>query len=132
MAQFGVKGFDDIIQALDKLGRIDEIGPKMLLEAAPILEKEVIKQAMPHKKTGAMIKSIKSSGIQKSKRLGYMVVVRPRGKDKRGVRNMDKAEWLEFGVKGRPASPFLTTAVLNATPAVLAKMREVFNREVGG
>ena len=43
---------------------------------------------------------------------------------------MEKLVWLEFGVKGRAATPVLKTATLNATPEVQKKLQQVFNREV--
>lgn len=131
MAQFDIHGFDEMMAQLDRLGRFDEIAPKMLEEAVPILEEEVIRQATSHWSSGDMVKSIKKTGATAGKMGGYYISVRPTGKDKRGVRNMEKMVWLEFGVKGRPAVPVLTTAVLNAKPRVLAKMQEIFNREVG-
>lgn len=130
MAQFNVRGMDEFASALERLGRIHEIAPKMLEEAAPILEKEVIRQATPHWVSGDMVKSIKRTKVRSGKSGGYSICVRPTGKDRKGVRNMEKAAYLEFGAKGRPAVPIITTAVLNATPEVMEKMREVFNREV--
>lgn len=131
-ATFDIKGVDEFMAALDRLGRFDEIAPKMLEEAVPILEEEVIRQATPHWDSGAMVKSIKKTGAMAGKTGGYYICVRPTGKDKKGVRNMEKMAYLELGAKGRQAIPVLTTAVLNASPAVKAKMQEVFNREVGG
>lgn len=116
--------------ALDRLGRFNEIAPKMLKEAVPILEEEVIRQAAPHWSSGDMVKSIKKTGVTAGSRGGYYICVRPTGTDRKGVRNMAKMVYLEFGAKGRPATPVLTTAVLNASPAVKTKMQEVFNREV--
>ena len=91
MAQFELHGFDDLMMQLDRLGRTDEVAPKMLEEA----------------------------------------VVRPTGKASgRNIRNMEKLVYLEYGVRGRPATPVLTTAVLNARPDVIRKMQEVFTREM--
>lgn len=130
MAQFNVRGMDEFASALERMGRIHEIAPKMLEEAAPILEREVIRQATPHWVSGDMVKSIKRTKVRSGKTGGYSICVRPTGKDRKGVRNIEKAAYLEFGAKGRPAVPIITTAVLNATPEVMEKMREVFNREV--
>ena len=131
MAHFDIHGFDELMAELSRLGRFDEIAPKMLEESVSILEEEVQKQAMQHYASGDMAKSIKKTGAIAGKVGDYYICVRPTGKDRRGVRNMEKMVWLEYGVKGRPATPVLTTAVLNAQAAVLAKMREVFSREVG-
>ena len=125
---FDIHGFDDLMKELDEIGDFD---PKMLEEAAPILEKEVVKQASAHWASGDMVKSIKKTGASIGKTGGYYLAVRPTGKDKKGVRNMEKMAYLEYGVKDRPAVPVLTTAVRNAEPEVMKKMQEVFDREVG-
>ena len=118
-----------MIKELDTLGKFETIAPKMLEEAAPILEKEVIKQASEHWDSGDMVKSIKKTGATAGKSGGYYICVRPTGKDKKGTRNMDKMAWLEYGVKGRIGTPILKTAMLNVEGQVLDKMQEVFDRE---
>ena len=146
---FDISGFDDALAELDRIGRIDEIAPKMLEESEPILAEEVTKQAKKHWNTGDMTLSIKSTGALIGKGGSYYLCVRPTGESyekkwqyarsrggKKGrrkikVRNMEKLVWLEFGAKGRPAVPIITTAVLNAEPAVLKKLQEVFDREEG-
>lgn len=130
MAQFELHGFDDLMMQLDRLGRTDEVAPKMLEEAVPILREEVVSQAEKHRDTGEMAASIKPTKVTKSAD-GYRVVVRPTGKASgRNIRNMEKLVYLEYGVRGRPATPVLTTAVLNARPDVIRKMQEVFTREM--
>lgn len=131
MAKLDIRGLNELMAKLDKLGKFEEVAPKMLEEAVPILEKEVRKEAGKHKDSGDMEKSIKRTGATAGRNGGYFISVRPTGKDWKGVENMAKAVWLEFGVKGRTASPFMTTAVLNAEPKVMEKMREVYIREMG-
>jgi HK97 gp10 family phage protein len=131
MPKFEVKGISELVAQLDRMGQLDTLAPKMLKEAAEPLQEEVIKQATPHWVTGSMVQSIKPSSVTHGKNGNYTIVVRPTGKDKKGVRNMAKACYLEFGAKGRPATPIITTAVLNAEPAVRERLQEVFNREVG-
>ncbi|MCQ5127584.1 HK97 gp10 family phage protein [Blautia producta] len=128
---FDIHGFDGLMKELDEIGEFDEIAPKMLEEAAPILEKEVVKQASKHWASGDMTKSIKKTGATAGKNGGYYLAVRPTGKDKKGVRNMEKAAYLEYGVKGRDAAPIMTTAAKNAELEVMKKLQEVFDREVG-
>ena len=130
MAQFDIHGIDDFMKELEDVGMFDEVAPKMLEAAAPILEKEVIKQAEAHWDSGDMVKSIKKTGATAGKQGGYYVCIRPTGKDHKGVRNMEKMAYLEYGVKGMPAKPILTKATANAEPEVLKKMQEVFEQEV--
>lgn len=128
---FDIHGVDELMKELEELGDFDEIAPKMLEEAVPILEHEVVKQATAHWDSGDMVKSIKKTGAIAGKRGGYYICVRPTGKDHKGVRNMEKMAYFEFGVKDRPAVPILSTAVRNAESEVMKKMQETFNREVG-
>lgn len=129
MANFSVEGLDDLMKDLDSLD-IERIAPIMLEEAAPILERNVKNRASVHKETGEMQKSIKST---KSKRTGdgYSITVRPTGKDKKGVRNMEKACYLEFGTSKQGATPVISPAVRESEDLVAGKMQEVFDREVG-
>ena len=149
MARFDIHGFDEIIVQLERMGRFGDIAPKMLEEAAPILKEEVVKQASKHRDTGEMADSIKQTGVTIGNGGNYYICVRPTGYasrkkwqnartvggkragKKERVRNMEKLVWLEFGVKGRAATPILTTAVLNAEQKIVEKMQEVFDREVG-
>lgn len=130
MPQFEVEGLDRLIAQLDKLGRFEEVAPKMLEEAIPVLQEEVVKESSNHIDSGDMASSIKKSGMMTSKDGSYYMCVRPTGKDRKGVRNMEKMAWLEYGVKGRAATPVLSAAVINAELKVIQKMQEVFNREM--
>lgn len=129
MANFSVEGLDDLMKDLDSLD-IDRIAPAMLEEAVPILERNVKNRASLHKESGEMQKSIKPT---KSKRTGdgYSITVRPTGKDKKGVRNMEKACYLEFGTSKQGATPVISPAVRESEDPVEEKMQEVFDREVG-
>lgn len=131
MARFDIEGFDDILAQLDRMARFDEVAPKMMDAGMEILQGEVIAEASKHQDTGAMVASIKPTGLMSGHGGGYYMYTRPTGKDKRGVRNIEKLAYLEYGVKGRPATPVITSAVLRAESRVLQAMREVFEREVG-
>lgn len=127
MAGFEIEGFDDIMKELDELD-IERIAPIMLEEASPILEEEVTTRASRHKDTGDMVQSIKSTGALRNDS-GYYLCVRPTGKDGKGVRNMEKMAYLEYGTSREAARPVLTAAVHAAETPVLKKMQEVFDRE---
>lgn len=130
MAQFEPEGIDDLMKDLDLLDT-ERIAPMMLEESAPILEEAVAKKASAHKDTGDMVNSIKKTKAERNQ-TGYYIAVRPTGKDRKGVRNMEKMAALEYGVDGKqPATPVLTPAVHEAEAPVLEKMQEVFDRETG-
>lgn len=130
MAQFELEGIDDLMKDLDMLDA-ERIAPLMLEEAVPVLKESIIKRASEHKDTGDMVSSIKETKAARSQE-GYYIAVRPIGRDKKGVRNMEKMAALEYGVGGRQAAtPVLAPAVHEAEAPVLEKMQEVFDRETG-
>jgi HK97 gp10 family phage protein len=79
-----------------------------------------------------MLKSIKTTKTSRLKNNdGYSITVRPTGKDKRGVRNMEKMVYMEYGTSKQSATPVLTPAIRESRESVEKKMQEVFDREVG-
>lgn len=130
MASFSISGMDELLVKLNQLGRFDEIAPKMMKAGMEILQEEVVAEASKHKNTGAMVASIKPTGLMAGYGGGYYMCTRPTGRDKKGVRNMEKMVYLEYGVKGRPGVPVITAAVIKAEPKVIQAMQEVFTREI--
>lgn len=147
MAQFDVHGFDGILTTLERFGRFDDVAPKMMEAGMEVLQKEVVEEASKHKDTGEMVASIKPTGLSQSANGSYYMCTRPtgyasgkmrnsrknhgEGTGKRRLRNMEKLVYLEYGVKGRPATPVIKKAVIRAEPEVMRAMRGVFEREVG-
>ena len=149
MARFEVKGFDGILSKLDRMGQFERIAPKMMDAGMEVLQEEFVAEASKHKDTGEMVESIKPTGLIAGKDGSYYMCTRPTGYAKkrkkwknarkgRGegngkimVRNMEKLVWLEYGVKGRAATPIVKKAVIRAKDGVINAMKEVFSREVG-
>lgn len=142
MGKFDFEIPQDFIKQLGRLEDVDRVAPKMLDAAAPILERHVKAECAKHKRTGTMVDSVKKTKAKSGKK-GYYVTVRPTGKstkyiDKDGklrtrkvpVRNMEIMAHIEYGTKNQAPKPILTKAVKDATPEVLRKMQEVFEREV--
>lgn len=128
MGKFELHGIDDFMEELSDLD-IDRIAPVMLEEAVPILEKEVRQAAGRHKDSGAMAESIKATKAGKNS-YGHYICVRPTGVDSKGVRNMEKMAYLEYGTSTQEATPVLSPAVRKAEEPVINKLQEVFDREV--
>lgn len=127
MAKFDIYGIDDLMKGLSQID-VDRIAPKMLEESVPILEKAVKAEAAKHKDTGAMEESIKATGADINAK-GHYICVRPTGRDEKGVRNMEKMIYMEYGTSKQKETPVLSPAVRKAEGPVLDKMQEVFNRE---
>lgn len=131
MGKFDFEIPPGFIKQLGRLADVDRIAPQMIDEAIPILLDNVKAGAAQHKKSEDMYKSIKPTKTGKTKNGGYYATVRPTGKDRKGVRNMEKMAWLEYGTKKQSATPVLTKALKDSENAVMKKMQEVFEREVG-
>lgn len=119
-----------LAELIGELGDLtaEKVAPKMLDGAAVILEGHVVSRASFHSDTGAMAGSIKPT---KTKHTGdgFSVAVRPTGKDKKGVRNMEKMAYLEFGTSKQRATPVLSPAVREATAPVEQYMQKIFDEE---
>lgn len=130
MAKFETDiALDELMTSLTSID-IEALAPIALEESAPIVEKKLISLSEPHKKTGAMVKSIKTQKPSKNKD-GYSIFVGPSGVDRRtGTRNMEKLAYLEFGVRShnQPATPVITPAVRATHDDVCDSMQETFNR----
>lgn len=119
-----------------------------LNESAKILEnamKKTAKASIQHTGESDMVNSIKASKAKKSKNGAYIVNVGPRGysdhsyyaKDGKGQRtkrkykvsNALKAIWKEYGVKGRPAQPFIQKATNDAENQVLEILQKKFEEK---
>ncbi len=130
MGKFDFEISPEFIKALGRLADVDRIAPKMIDEAMPILVDNVKSELAQHRRTGDMLDSVKKTKANKTKYGGYYAVVRPTGKDRKGVRNMEKLAHAEYGTSKQAPTPILTKAIKDSEPAVLNKMQEVFNREM--
>lgn len=129
-----MNGLDELMQQLQSAGKLDQIAPKMIDESTPILE-ESLKAAVQQETdkgyaTGELVSSIQKSKARMNQ-YGYFGVVRPRGKDKNGVRNMEKLAYLHYGTTKQAARPVVNKAVLKVKEKIIDKMQSVYERETG-
>lgn len=126
VAQFELDGgIDDLMQGLNDL-QMEVIAPEMLQAGEPILERNVVRRASSHHASGDMIGSIKPTRtIHKND--GYSIIVRPTGKDAKGVRNMEKMAYLEYGTSKQTATPVLTPAVGESEDPVCEAIQKKFD-----
>lgn len=154
MGKFDFEIPDDFIEQLGRLADIDNVAPKMLNEAAPILRdaiKTKVKNDYSSKgrkiryiksegmfkpkygeytQTGSLLKGVRMSRSRKIKDGGFYAEVYFSGKDEKGVPNAAKAVWLEYGTSKQYARPFIKKVVKDNEQKVIRKMQEVFEREV--
>ena len=120
------QGLDDFLHSLTSL-EVDKMTTDMLEAAEPVLMENVKRYAERHRASGSMVKSIKSTGV-KERKGGKYLVVRPTGKDHKGVRNMEKLAYLEYGTVKQPATPVVTPAVKEAETTVERAMDAIFDK----
>ena len=130
MAKFETDvSLDELMTSLTSVD-IEAIAPLALEQSAPIVEKKLIQLSEPHKKTGAMVKSIKAQKANESGD-GYSIFVGASGVDRKtGIRNMEKMAYLEYGVRehNQPATPVITPTIRATHDDVCDSMQETFNR----
>jgi len=129
VAKFDFEIPTEFIKQLGRLEEVDKFAPAMIDAAIPILERNVKSEASKHKDTGELERSIKRTRAKKNQ-YGFFATVRPTGVDSKGVRNMEKLVYSEYGTSKQSPRPILTKAIKDSERPVLDKMQEVFNQEV--
>lgn len=128
MAKFETDvSLDDFINDLSSV-EIDMFAPEALTKAAPIVQNRMEQLASEHSRTGRMKNSIRAKKPTKKKDR-YFLFVGAQGKDRKGVRNMEKMVYLEYGVKAhnQPATPVITPTIQQTKNAVWDTMQATFD-----
>lgn len=135
MARFDVSGLDGIIKQMQALGQ--DTGPvadRMLMAGA-----EVVKQAWrrsaqehQHRDTGDMIDAIGYPRAPRDIDGVRAIDIYPQGKDRKGVRNAEKAFILHYGTKKLRGSRWVDDADAYAGPLVQAELERIWNEYVEG
>lgn len=135
MARFDTSGIDDLIKEIDRLGDAGkEVGDEMLLAGAEEvkLSWQISAGMHGHKDTGDMVGSI---GFPlKPKDVGGIryIDIYPQGKDRKGVRNAEKAFILHYGSSSIPSSHWVDDADEEAGPRVQDAMEKVYDKFLNG
>lgn len=123
---------DELMDEFKKLGtNAEEIVLKMLNGAIPILETHVKEELEKHRISGDLLRSIKIIKAKQAKAGGYAASVEPSGTDRKGVRNVEKMLYLEYGTSRQPATPVLAKAIKDSEGEVLTTMQAIFDKEMG-
>ena len=132
MAKLTIHGLDDVIADMKRLRELEgETADKMLTEGAKIVEEEwksAIKKA-DLVDTGAMLKSVKATKPKTSKDVRTIEVF-PQGKDKKSVRNAEKAFVNHYGTSSIKATRFVDEANEKAEPRVLEAYERIWNEHI--
>jgi hypothetical protein len=137
MARFSTSGIDEIIDQMKGMGAlISPTADRMLMRGAEEVKKAWKLSAAMHgfRHTGDMINSVgyrkKPDEVEGIKR----VDIYPQGKDRKGIRNAEKAFYLHYGTSKVAASNWVDEAdELSADPvqAVMEDEFDQFLREKG-
>lgn len=128
---------DDLFKELKD--SFDDVAPKMIDAALPVYQKAMeqsIKESVSSapeavkRQTSGLVKSLTVRKAKQSDTNAYIGNIVFAGKDPKGSPNVVKAMGLEYGNSHQIPSPFMQRAVNSCEKNVLAKMEEVFNREV--
>lgn len=133
MARMDLAGLDDVFDQLTMAGEgIDETAQQMLEAGAGICV-EAWKRSIGshgHVKTGDMQRSV---GVKYKKKNGALSAeIYPLGKDRKGVRNAEKAFVLHYGRSNITGSRFVDDAEAEAEQPAADAMQEVWNKRKEG
>lgn len=103
MARFDTIGLDELLEDMKRLGELSgDVADKMLMAGADVVKDEWRKSAEKNqlRDTGDMIESI--GFPRQPKTIGGIrtIDIYPQGKDRKGVRNAEKAFILNYGTQG--------------------------------
>ena len=135
MARFDTSGLDDVLADMKRLGELEgETADKMLMAGAEQVKKAWKSSAEKHRHrdTGDMIESI---GYPRKPKTVYgvrAIDIYPQGKDRKGVRNAEKAFILHYGTKKKPGSHWVDDADEMAAPLVTQAMTEIWDEHLKG
>lgn len=128
MAEMKVKGLDEYIDKLEKLGsKMPEVAKKAVKAGVNPLADEVRKQLEKNLRgseysTGDLIDSLGITPVDEDKNGVYNAKVGFSGYDRKGVPNALKARAMESGTSRQRKKPFMRPAVNRARKKVLAEM----------
>lgn len=128
MARFNVVGFDAVERALLRREKAAvEAVPKMLEAGAEVLVKgqQAVIQRMELVDWGDLVQSVKATKVINTG-ANSSVEVYPQGKDRKGVRNAEKAFVAEYGKSNMTARPWMATANNQYAKDVHEAMRKVW------
>ena len=137
MARFDTSGIDGILQEMDAAGAL--VGPvadDMLMAGAEVVAEEwrrAVKEA-GLVDTGDMLKSIGYARNPKDTGdIGNLrsVDIYPRGKDRREIRNAEKAFINHYGTKKLKATHFIDVAEERSGPRVQEAFESIWDKHMG-
>ena len=136
MAQFSTDGIDSIAEEMAWMGEAaGEVADEMLLAGAEEVKRAWQETAEAHgyHDSGDMIESIRADKAPKSDANDVRrISVYPRGEDRKGVRNAEKAFLLHYGTSKIHGSHWVDEADQDAGPMVQDVFEKIWDRHLKG
>lgn len=129
MAKLKVQGLDTFTAQLDRIGqRLGPVGEQMLHAGAEQMKRAWVSaiDRHGHVDNGDMRKSVRPTKIKTTSGTPSIEVY-PQGKDRKGVRNAEKAFVLHYGFKSNGGSHFVDEAVDKGEGPATEAMAAVFD-----
>lgn len=135
MARFDMSGLDPIIDEMREMGEESgAVAQEMIMAGA-----EAVKQAWRrsaeehgHRDTGEMIAAIGYPRGPQTIGDALTIDIYPQGKDRKGVRNAEKAFILHYGTSKLPASYWVDTADAYSEQTAVPAMEEIWDKFIRG
>lgn len=130
MARFKTDGLDDIFKDMEAHAELTgETADKMLLAGAEVVKQEWKKSAERHnhRVTGDMISSITYPKKTQNIRDIKSIDIYPQGKDRKGIRNAEKAFILNYGTTKIAGSHWIDEADAASETPVYNVMEKIWN-----
>lgn len=130
MARFRTEGLDDLIEKMTELElTTGELADEMLIAGAEEVREAWKESIKKHEliDTGDMLESVNYS--RKVEKINDIkrVDIYPQGKDRKGIKNAEKAFILHYGTAKIPATHFVDDADELAGPRVEKRLTEIFD-----
>ena len=135
MARFEMEGFDELLADMKRQGElVGEVADRMLMAGAEEVKKAWRQSAerVPHRVSGDLINSIDYTRKPKTAGDIRTIDIYPQGKDRKGVRNAEKAFILNYGTKTRTASHWVDDADRASGEPVMQAMTEIWEKHLEG
>lgn len=135
MARFEMEGFDELLADMKRQGElVGEVADRMLMAGAEEVKKVWRQSAerVPHRVSGDLIESIDYARKPKTAGDIRTIDIYPQGKDRKGVRNAEKAFILNYGKKNKAPSHWVDDADRASGEPVMQAMTEIWEKHLEG
>lgn len=133
MARFDTSGLDDVLREMTRMGeQTGDVAQAMILTGAYHVRNSWIDAAVwhGHHATGDMIESIGYARYPSSFGEALYIDIYPQGKDRKGVRNAEKAFILHYGSSKLQGSRWVDLADEYSEETAIPAMREVWEEYI--